>query len=108
MSSHRLAANSYGPTIITLLLFCASVHGQSTGSIEGQVTDQNGAVIVSAEITASCQDTQVRRVTFSDSAGRYQIYALPIGDYRLEVRARGFQALLSLSASTPQAKAWAE
>ncbi len=33
----------------------------------------------------------VTRVATADVAGRYQIAALPIGDYRLEVRARGFQ-----------------
>jgi Carboxypeptidase regulatory-like domain len=94
MCSHSFSAKAIVPQLIALILFCATTVAQSTGSIEGQVIDQNDAVVVAAEITASCQETQVHRVTFSDSAGRYQIYALPIGDYRLEVKARGFQRLV--------------
>jgi hypothetical protein len=94
MGSHLLTANSYGPTLITLLLFCASINGQSTGSIEGQITDQNGAVVVAAQIRASSRGILVDRSTVTDNAGRYQMSALPVGPYRLEVTAKGFQTLV--------------
>src|SRR5262245_21066347 len=80
------------PQVVALLLvLAASVCAQSTASIEGLITDQHGAVLSRAEITANDQAIGVTRRVVSDSSGRYQIAALPIGDYRLEVRARGFQ-----------------
>lgn len=66
-------------------------HAQSTASIDGLVTDQQGAFIVRAEVTATDPAIGVTRMAVTDDAGRYQIAALPVGDYRLEVRAGGFQ-----------------
>lgn len=68
---------------------CANA--QATASIEGLISDQHGAVIAAAEITAQDLAIGVTRVVTTDVAGRYQIAALPIGDYRLEVRAKGFE-----------------
>jgi hypothetical protein len=34
----------------------------------------------------------VRRVTETDAAGRYQVAGLPLGDYHLEVQAKGFKS----------------
>lgn len=78
----------------TFLIICSSVCAQSTGSIEGQATDERGAVVQGAEITATSQAIGVRRVTETDAAGRYQFAGLPVGDYRLEVQATGFKLLL--------------
>ena len=78
-----------------LLLLCSLlpnfVYAQSTASIEGVITDQHGALVAEAEIRASDSTIGVSRVTVTDDSGRYQIPALPIGSYRLEVRAKGFQ-----------------
>ena len=60
-------------------------------AIEGQVNDQHGAVLLGVEITVVNSDIGVTRKTVTDDAGRYQIAALPIGDYRIEVRADRFQ-----------------
>jgi hypothetical protein len=59
MSSHALTANSYVPTLITLLLFCDAIRGQSTGSIEGQVIDQKDAVVFAAGVRASSPEILV-------------------------------------------------
>jgi hypothetical protein len=64
---------------------------QSTASIEGLVTDQQGALIAGAEIAASDFAIGVERLVMTDAMGHYQIAALPVGDYRLEVRANGFK-----------------
>ncbi len=37
---------------LLVILLCHLVHAQSTASIEGQVTDQNGAILRAVEITA--------------------------------------------------------
>jgi len=68
------------------------VAAQSTASIEGLVTDQNGALIGGAEIVASNPEIGVARRSVTDESGRYQIAALPIGEYRLAVTAKGFTA----------------
>jgi hypothetical protein len=73
------------------LLACTFVHAQSTASIEGQITDQKGAVIPNVEIKATSGAIAVERSTLTDDAGRYQIPSLPVGDYRIEVKASGFQ-----------------
>jgi len=78
-------------TVVFFVLLTISVQGQSTASLEGLITDQHGALIRGAEITATDRAIGFTRVAVTDSSGRYQIVALPIGDYRLEVRANGFQ-----------------
>ena len=77
--------------VAPVLLFSFQVHAQSTSSIEGQVTDPDGAVIPTVEITASSSAFGITRKTITDEGGRYQLVALPIGSYTIEVRARGFQ-----------------
>lgn len=77
--------------VSTVLLICFSARAQSTASIEGQIVDSQGAVIPATEITATSSATSITRKTTTDEAGRYQLVALPIGIYTVEVKARGFQ-----------------
>ncbi|HEY8224490.1 MAG TPA: carboxypeptidase regulatory-like domain-containing protein [Pyrinomonadaceae bacterium] len=84
---------SYYPSMLLLLcsLLPNFVYAQSTASIEGFVTDQHGDVIVAAEVRATDPAIAVTRVSMTDNSGRYQIAALPVGDYRLELKATGFK-----------------
>ncbi len=77
--------------IVVLLALSTCVNAQSTASIEGSITDQHGALIAGAEITADDRAIGVTRLATTGVSGRYQIVALPIGDYCIEVRAKGFQ-----------------
>jgi len=77
-------------TVAALLVLSVCVQAQSTASIEGLVTDQNGDLIAGAEIMARSRAIGVARRSITDSSGRYQIAALPIGDYRLQIGAPGF------------------
>jgi hypothetical protein len=74
-----------------LLIPCISAAAQSTASIEGLVTDGSGAAVAGARVTASSARIAVERVVTSDGTGRYQIPALPVGDYHLTVNAVGFR-----------------
>jgi hypothetical protein len=76
---------------VVLLVLSICVHAQSTASIEGTITDQHGALIAGAELMANDRAIGVTRVAMTGVSGRYQIVALPIGDYRIEARAKGFQ-----------------
>lgn len=74
-----------------VLVTSPSFRAQSTASIEGQIDDAHGAAVVGAEVRAVNRSISVLRVVHTDSHGRYQFVGLPIGDYSLEIRARGFK-----------------
>ncbi|MGH9855146.1 MAG: carboxypeptidase-like regulatory domain-containing protein, partial [Blastocatellia bacterium] len=74
-----------------LFAFFASVHAQSNATLQGRVVDQAGAVVAGAEITALNQVNGLKRVARTDGAGNYQVVALPVGAYRVEIQATGFQ-----------------
>ena len=75
-----------------LLPLCIQISAaQSTASFEGRITDQNGGLVSNAEIKALNRSIAVERRTATDDSGRYEINALPVGEYRIEVRAKGFR-----------------
>src|SRR5713226_6005283 len=72
----------------------SNVHAQSTAALGGTVTDSTGAVVASAKVVATNQATGVESATQTDTAGAYLFPSLPIGIYRLQVSASGFQSAL--------------
>jgi carboxypeptidase family protein len=77
--------------IILLFVLALPTRAQSTASIDGQVIDQDGAVVPGVTITAVSVDIGVEREATSDRGGRYQFAALPVGDYSLGATAKGFK-----------------
>jgi outer membrane receptor protein involved in Fe transport len=76
-----------------LVLACSSLSAQQiTGNISGTVTDPTGAVILGAAVTARQVETGLSRSVASDRNGNYNLLELPIGHYRLQVAAKGFEA----------------
>jgi hypothetical protein len=61
------------------------------GSLIGNVTDPNGAVIPKAAVTVTDQATGVVTTTASDSSGMYQFIALQPGSYIVKVSVSGFK-----------------
>jgi hypothetical protein len=61
------------------------------GSIVGNVTDPNGAVIPEAAVTATDQNTGVAKTTKTDQGGTYQFIDLQSGTYTLKVAVSGFK-----------------
>jgi hypothetical protein len=82
--------------ITAVFLFCALGLSQSqstTGNIEGRVTDQNGAGVPNATVTATNQDTSFTKTTQTDGEGNFVVVLLPPGNYRVDVPAvQGFAA----------------
>ena len=77
---------------ITLLFVIHSqTSAQSTASVQGQVLDQHHAAVPGVKITARNPVIGVERATISDTGGRYQFPALPIGDYTIRAIAPGFK-----------------
>ncbi len=77
-------------SLAILFILSGFAFAQSTGSITGTVTDPSGAVIPNAAVTIKNEGTGVERATTTDSAGIYLV-PLPVGKYRIEVKATGMQ-----------------
>lgn len=78
---------------VALALFCALASvgaAQVSARLTGQITDASGAVISGASVSARNVDTGILRAAVSDEAGRYRIFALPVGAYEVRVTKDGF------------------
>src|SRR2546425_1582143 len=87
------------PPLITLLLMalcalCGTAFAQGTGTILGVVRDQTGAVVLGATVQIKNTKTGVGRTVTSDANGYYAVNLLPVGEYEMEVRARGFSTVV--------------
>ena len=76
-----LAAASFAQTTI------------STGSIQGTVTDQSGAVVSGATVIITGKATGRTVTVTSSSSGTYTSGALTPGDYTIRVEAQGFKTV---------------
>ena len=68
------------------------LYGQATGSFSGTVTDNSGAVVAGAKVTATAQSTNVSREAMSDDSGHYLVPLLGVADYTIRAEAAGFKA----------------
>src|SRR3979490_2916155 len=77
---------------LCLAVFATSAMAQSstTGSIEGTVTDPNGAAVKGATVTATSPNLITSQPATTNDSGHYQIPALPPGTYKVAVDASGF------------------
>ena len=77
--------------LIAIVAAAAPALAQSTGTIQGTVTDAQGAVVPGAMIVIRNQATGVERSIISDAAGGYLAPSLPPGPYLVEAQLSGFQ-----------------
>jgi hypothetical protein len=61
-----------------------------TGSITGTVTDSSGAVVPDADVTLVNTDQGLTLQTKSSSSGGYTFSPLKVGNYEIDVNAKGF------------------
>jgi hypothetical protein len=79
--------------LLTGLAFCSlypAAYAQVAAAVSGRVSDQTGAVISGATVRATNQETGLARSTVTDSAGRYELAALPVGQYDISAVKDGF------------------
>jgi hypothetical protein len=77
-----------------VLLICganATFAQEVTASITGTITDQSGAAIAGAKITAKSVERGMTYTAVSNESGLYRISQLPIGNYELRIEKEGFQ-----------------
>src|SRR5690242_12638297 len=60
------------------------------GSLTGTISDQSGAAIPDAAVTATNDETGLKRSTTADSTGRYRVLDLPQGTYTIDATIQGF------------------
>ena len=97
----RSFASSVKGLSICLLCVCslaAVALGQAqitTGTIQGVVTDANGAIVPDATIEIKNLDTNFSKTLKSDEGGRFVALALPSGKYNVTVSKQGFGTLVA-------------
>jgi len=91
IESTRRAAGRVGILAGLILLLGAPARAQSTASLQGTVLDAQGAAVPGATVTARHSATGSERTTLTDTHGYYQIASLPVGLFRVQVAAPGFQ-----------------
>jgi hypothetical protein len=64
---------------------------QATADILGTVTDNSGAVLPNAKVTATNVETGLVRTSATSSSGDYSFTLLPIGAYSISIEAQGFK-----------------
>ncbi|MEP7366848.1 MAG: carboxypeptidase regulatory-like domain-containing protein [Acidobacteriota bacterium] len=84
---------------LAILMACLSsaMYAQATGTVVGAVQDASGAVIRGADVKATNILTGLERATQTGPAGRFNFPRLPVGEYKVEVRAPGFRTFSSES-----------
>ena len=81
--------------VIVCSLVCLAtplLYGQATGSFSGTVTDNSGAVVSGAKVTATVQATNVAREAVTDDSGHYLVPLIGVGVYTIHVEASGFKS----------------
>ncbi|HEY6253395.1 MAG TPA: TonB-dependent receptor, partial [Candidatus Angelobacter sp.] len=92
--------------LFLLLAFSLPVSAQYGAGIQGTVTDQTGAAVKGAGVTATNQATGVSSSTTSNDTGFYAVQFLPPGKYTVDVDAASFKKSsvhdVAVEAETPR------
>jgi len=94
----RIVRSASAPFSLLLLILSllglpsvASAQTTAVAEVHGVVTDQSGAAIPTAQVVITQTDKDMARLTSTDATGYYLLPELPIGPYKLEVKAKGFK-----------------
>src|SRR6476646_3289737 len=81
-----------------LAIFTSPTRAQTqitTGTIQGTVTDANGAAVPDASVELKNIDTNFSRSTATDEEGRFIALQLPPGKYNVTITKSGFATLVA-------------
>ena len=71
--------------------FSPQASAQVSAALSGTVADDTGASVGSAKVIARSADLGLERTTLTDSAGRFEIRSLNVGNYEVNVEKQGFR-----------------
>src|SRR5437667_1288387 len=101
---HRLMFTSFarwvkgfGLSLLLILVIAPVASSQTqitTGTIQGTVTDANGAIVPGANVEIKNLDTNFSKTLTTDDGGRFVSLALPPGNYSVTVSKQGFGTLV--------------
>lgn len=97
LNQRSICGHELGRVSMVLLLlftFTVGLFAQSTGTINGRVTDTSGAVVPGTTITATNTATGVARTTTTISDGLYNITGLLPGTYDIQASANGLEKVV--------------
>src|SRR5215471_10063662 len=75
---------------VALLLVAPLAVAQTTGTIEGQVVDQNGGALPGVTVEATSPALQGTRTATTGSDGRFRFVNVPPGQYKVTGNLSGF------------------
>lgn len=90
----RRGATLGAAACVVLLLCAAASPAQDLDDVtfSGAVTDERGALLPGATVSAVSATTKVERAAATDAEGRYRLAELPPGTYAVRVSREGFAA----------------
>jgi len=91
----NLVRRLLGLAILVAALAGSSVADEVYARIRGLVTDQTGAAVAGATVTARNVATGAEKTTVSQSNGSYEFLNLPVGSYTVKATATGFKTYQS-------------
>ena len=83
----------FSATFVVGMVLCLTIFAQSqstTGLIQGNVFDQNGAIVQGASVTIRNTETGFERTVTSNSDGFFSAPLLPLGKYEVAAESSGF------------------
>src|SRR5579859_767561 len=86
-----MRANRLFPILLVLAAAVPTLHAQVSATIAGVISDTSGARVPAATVSIRNLETGAIRNSITDDAGRYELLALPVGEYELRVSKVGFQ-----------------
>src|SRR5712692_8770706 len=91
--SFAQSVKGFGISVLVILAIASVVTAQTqitTGTIQGTVTDVNGAVVPGANVEIKNLDTNFSKTLTTDDGGRFVSLALPPGNYSVTISKQGF------------------
>jgi hypothetical protein len=94
MRSVRLVLSNGLLLLAIVLASSAAAHAQTgAASLTGLVTDESGASVPGATVTATNQATNVAYTAVSNESGNYTITSLPVGAYVVKAELTSFKTV---------------
>ncbi|MGC2389835.1 MAG: carboxypeptidase regulatory-like domain-containing protein, partial [Candidatus Acidiferrum sp.] len=86
-----MSTNKFFRLAILFLASAPYLHAQVSASLTGVITDTSGGRVAAASITVTNIETGAIRISVTNEDGRYEVLALPVGEYSISVSKNGFQ-----------------